>query len=121
MTLYFSRALKLNSPKEFKSVRRTGRKLVVNGIRAYSQKNQLVSPRLGLVIAKREIPKAVTRNYVKRIIREGFRLNQHYLTNVDIIVFVHKQALAQEKWHFQDCINKLWQKLSVYCENQPSF
>src|ERR1700722_15402999 len=118
MALYFTRAFKLNSPREFKSVRQTGRKLTISGIRTYSQKNQLLGPRLGLVIAKREIPKAVTRNYVKRIIREGFRLNQKYLTNVDIVIIVHKQALAQEKWHFQDSLNKLWQKLSVSCENQ---
>lgn len=121
MVLHFSQALKLNSPREFKSVRQTGRKLVISGIRAYSQKNHLTKPRLGLVIAKREIPKAVTRNYVKRIIREGFRLNQHYLTNFDIVIIVHKQALAQEKWYFQDCLNRLWQQLTCYREKQPSY
>lgn len=53
-------------------------------------KNQHNYPRLGLAVAKKNIKKAVSRNFVKRIIRENFRLVQHKLINVDIVILTKK-------------------------------
>lgn len=39
----------------------------------YARSNQLMHARLGIVVAKRFAPRAVTRNTVKRICREAFR------------------------------------------------
>lgn len=39
----------------------------------YARSNQLMHARLGIVVAKRFAPRAVTRNTVKRICRETFR------------------------------------------------
>ena len=39
----------------------------------YTRSNELMHARLGLVVAKRFAPRAVTRNTVKRISREVFR------------------------------------------------
>ena len=44
--------------------------------------------RLGLIVGKRAIPKAHSRNRVKRIIRNRFRLIQHRLGDVDLVVRV---------------------------------
>ena len=51
-----------------------------------SQENGLNHPRIGLVIAKKNIRHAVQRNRVKRIIRESFRLRQHQLPAIDMII-----------------------------------
>ena len=48
--------------------------------------NQLDHPRLGLVVRKKFIKKAVNRNQFKRIVRERFRLSQHDLPAIDIVV-----------------------------------
>jgi len=48
--------------------------------------NQLKHPRLGLVVRKKFIKKAVDRNQFKRIVRETFRLHQHDLPDIDIVV-----------------------------------
>ena len=48
-------------------------------------------PRLGLIVGKRLIPLAVSRNRVKRLIREGFRAHREQLPMADIIVRVVKK------------------------------
>ena len=42
--------------------------------------------RLGMVISKKTMPKSVSRNYAKRLIREAFRLNLFKLPALDFIV-----------------------------------
>ena len=42
-------------------------------------------PRLGLIIAKRFATRAVTRNAIKRVIREAFRLRRHQLPGRDYV------------------------------------
>ncbi|ARP88879.1 ribonuclease P protein component [Bordetella genomosp. 9] len=42
--------------------------------------------RLGLVIAKRNAPRAVTRNTLKRVVREAFRACRHSLRPGDYVV-----------------------------------
>ena len=48
------------------------------------------SPRLGLIVAKKIAKLAVKRNYMRRILRELFRLNQHDLPAVDLVIQVQK-------------------------------
>ncbi|HZS80144.1 MAG TPA: ribonuclease P protein component [Herbaspirillum sp.] len=50
----------------------------------YARNNDLPLARLGVITAKRMAPRAVTRNMIKRIIRESFR--QAALPQVDCIV-----------------------------------
>ena len=47
------------------------------------------SARLGLVIAKRHAPKAASRNAIKRVIRESFRVRRHELAPGDYVVRLH--------------------------------
>lgn len=54
--------------------------------------NSLQNARLGMLIAKKKVPKAHDRNRFKRIVRETFR-TRNDLPNVDII-FLAKQGLA---------------------------
>lgn len=49
-----------------------------------------VSPRLGLIIAKRFAPKAVTRNTIKRVLRQVFRQKQHQLIPADYVFRLYK-------------------------------
>jgi ribonuclease P protein component len=47
--------------------------------------------RLGLVIAKRNAQLASSRNAIKRVIRESFRVRRHQLPPGDYIVRLHKK------------------------------
>lgn len=46
-------------------------------------------PRLGLIVAKRFAPLAVTRNTIKRVLRETFRHRQHDLPVRDYVFRLH--------------------------------
>lgn len=76
--------------------------------------NSLNNPRLGLIVAKKNIKHANQRNQFKRIIRESFRINQHNLPNVDIIVLARKGALEEETQQLRTKIDQSWQRLIKY-------
>ena len=52
----------------------------------YRLPNSLAYPRLALVVPKRLAPRAVTRNRIRRLIREAFRLQQQRLGGSDCVV-----------------------------------
>ncbi len=54
----------------------------------YTRLNQLPHARLGVVVAKRLAPRAVTRNAIKRITREIFRVSA--LPAIDCVVRLSK-------------------------------
>lgn len=55
-----------------------------------ASRTRLGNPRLGLVIGKKNIRKAVCRNRVKRVVRETFRHSQNNLDSLDIIFLARK-------------------------------
>jgi ribonuclease P protein component len=59
----------------------------------YTRSNDLAHARLGVVVAKRFAPRAVTRNAIKRITRELFR--QSMLPSLDCVVRLSKPVNAK--------------------------
>lgn len=47
-------------------------------------------PRLGVIVAKKNVAKAVQRNRIKRLIRESFRLSKNRLHTADLVVLSRK-------------------------------
>jgi ribonuclease P protein component len=70
--------------------------------------------RLGIIVAKRLIKKAVHRNTVKRLIRTEFRVHQRELAGLDIIVLVRRSLKnkAPNTRIFSDCLKQQWKELS---------
>ena len=79
--------------------------------------NQLPYPRVGLVIAKKNVRLAVQRNRVKRIIRESFRL-QYSLPNLDIVVLARKGMGDLDNPALRRLIEQSWQRLGKYALKQ---
>lgn len=75
------------------------------------KRNQLDHPRLGLVIAKKNVRHAVDRNRLKRVIRESFRLQQHQLPSFDAIVLARRGMGTLDNAALTRQLNKQWQKL----------
>ena len=93
MDQQFSRLSRLLSPNDFKNVfdccdfKVSNKHFLVLATKTKSDK-----PRLGIIVAKKNIKLAVQRNKIKRTIRQVFRTKSKYLTNIDIIVLARKDA-----------------------------
>lgn len=67
--------------------------------------------RLGLVVAKKKVRRAHERNRIKRLARESFRLNQHDIDMLDIVVMpkVGIESISNAELHQQ--LQMAWLKL----------
>ena len=89
------------------SVRRTRPPL-----RLLALPNNVAVPRLGIVVSKRAMHRAVTRNRAKRVIRESFRNEQHQLPAMDIIVqAIPGKAGKEQVAELTDALSQLWKGL----------
>lgn len=71
----------------------------------------LIKPRLGLVVGKKQLKKAVDRNIFKRVIREQFRLCRSTLPAVDLVVRLVIKPLKINRKDIADEFLGLMQKL----------
>ena len=82
----FTRLSRLLKSQQYSAVLKTGKKIHTRGLIFTFKPNEWGRPRLGLVIAKRNVKRAVDRNQVKRVLRECFRKHQAYLGDLDIVI-----------------------------------
>ncbi|TKB46409.1 ribonuclease P protein component [Thalassotalea mangrovi] len=68
--------------------------------------------RLGMAIAKKRVKLAVQRNRIKRLVRESFRLNQHKLPAVDLVVMVKSGIDQLENEAINQQLEKIWRKIN---------
>ena len=93
MRASFPPAARLHRPSEFTAALRgkhlaRGALFVVSTPRGPRPEHP-DGPRLGMVIAKRMAPLAVSRNTIKRVIREAFRQRRHELPPCDLVFRLH--------------------------------
>ncbi|MFT6429522.1 MAG: ribonuclease P protein component [Halopseudomonas sp.] len=81
--------------------------------------NDLGHPRLGLVIAKKSVRRAVDRNRVKRIARESFRLNKSELGTLDIVVLARKGLGELDNAALHEMYQGMWRKLAKSADKPP--
>lgn len=113
MTHYrFSRPRRLLSEDQFQPVFRTP-DIRVGGdhLLLLARSNGLEIARLGLVVGRRRVRLAVHRNRIKRQTRESFRLRQHSLTGLDIIVLVRAPWMKPARQAIRSELEPLWDKL----------
>ena len=93
----FPKSKRLVKNKQFKDVLANKTCASDELLMVYSVKNDCGLARLGVSIGK-SCGDAVTRNRLKRLIREAFRLNQHQLpSGVDYMVMISPQWLKVEQ------------------------
>lgn len=67
--------------------------------------------RLGLIVAKKIAKQAVQRNYMRRVLRELFRLNQHQLPALDVVIQVQKVFKKPDFFEIKQEFDTLCKKL----------
>jgi len=81
---------KLIKTDDFSSVFNLRKRIATPYLVMRFKPNALNRPRLGLIVAKKTAKLAVKRNYMRRVLRELFRLNQHDLPAVDLVIQAQK-------------------------------
>ena len=83
----FQKAERITHAKEFREVFKKGSACHKNGISVYCVRNKISRPRLGMVISRKALRRAVDRNRYKRIFREFFRKEKHNMKqSYDIVI-----------------------------------
>jgi ribonuclease P protein component len=71
-------------------------------------------PRLGLAVAVRAAGGGVERNRIRRIIRESFRLHQHELPSLDLIISARARARGATGRELHDSLISLWKNVATF-------
>jgi len=77
--------------------------------------NDTGAARLGMAVAVRTAGNAVGRNRLRRIIRESFRVHQHELPALDLVVSARPAARAAASAALHASLAALWKRLGEPC------
>lgn len=107
MTQKFSYSKRIHSSDEFERILKS--KATTNKwIALHASKNEAGLDRIGIIVSKRVAAKAVTRNRIKRVIREVFRLSaSESFNSIDIIVRVKRPIISNETPEFRQALSRL--------------
>ncbi len=77
--------------------------------------NQLEFPRLGIIVAKKNVRFAVDRNRIKRIMRESFRTQNQKLPAIDCVILARRASSEQANQVLFGQLDGLWKKINKRC------
>ncbi|HAH70678.1 MAG TPA: ribonuclease P protein component [Succinivibrionaceae bacterium] len=85
----------------------------VRGVLVLGHKSEIAEhPRLGLVIPKKVLKRAVWRNRVKRVAREAFRLSKNSYPSVDFVVIAKPGIKDINNTELTRILLDLWDQIS---------
>lgn len=116
----FPREMRLLSSEEYNQVFKKPVRASAQGMVILACRNNLSEPRLGLVVPKKVLKRAVWRNRIKRLVRESFRLSQDTIPNVDLVFLARPGIGGLSNRDISSILNRLWAKISRQLDNQRS-
>lgn len=72
--------------------------------------------RLGLVIAKKYLRKAVDRNRIKRQIRESFRHSKQLIHGMDVVVLLRADIRPVSNTQLRAQLLQAWEQVASRCD-----
>ncbi|CAH0993023.1 Ribonuclease P protein component [Sinobacterium norvegicum] len=111
-TYGFGRELRLLTALDYKTVFDDAQlKVACPQLLILARRSSSPRPRLGLIIAKKNVKLACTRNRLKRLLRESFRHQQHQLPELDIVVMARRGLADMDNSQVHKLIDKQWKRL----------
>lgn len=104
------RSYRLRTTQQFQNIFRNSRRLAKGSVAIFNLDNAINHPRLGIVVPKKYVRKAVQRNQIKRIMRESFRANYCKLPAKDFVLIAYKGAEQCENIKLREQLEWLWKK-----------
>lgn len=81
--------------------------------------NGLDHPRIGLVLAKKNLRLAVQRNRIRRLVRESFRYHRQTLPPVDLVLLARRGLDQQDNGQIIKTLQQMWQRLDRMAARHP--
>jgi ribonuclease P protein component len=106
---------RLRRKPDFEAVYARGRRMGNGFFGVTARLNDEGRPRLGLAVASKMAGGSVERNRIRRVVRESFRLHQHELPAVDIVVSARARARGAANRELRTHIEELWRKVQEQC------
>ena len=100
---------------DFNVAMKQGARLSIGCFLCFYIKNTHDYPRLGMMIAKKHCKLAVTRNRIKRLIRERFRHNQMQYAGMDVVILLRASSDKISEEEQSECLEKLFSQLVARC------
>lgn len=116
----FSRVYRLTTKADYTAVFNERLKINQGCFLVLYKYNDKTYPRLGVIISKRIVKKATARNYLKRIIREGFRVRKLELKGLDLVVMLRPGYKLTDKIKLQKELDSLWKRLNCAVSSYSS-
>jgi ribonuclease P protein component len=109
----FGRKYRLARRSQFDHVFATGKKIQHKHFTVRFCPNELQFSRIGLIVPKSVLRKAVQRNRVRRVLRESFRQHKNVLIGLDIVILIKAKDIPLAGNELREEIDKIWPKLHV--------
>ncbi len=112
----FSRRLRLTRADEYRQVFKNNIRRSDSYMTILVGRSTSTRPRLGFAIARKQVPKAVQRNALKRLFRESFRRNRSRLPARDMVIMVRSEILALDRERIRARLDQHWNSIIESCE-----
>jgi ribonuclease P protein component len=113
--LTYSKEQRLRRKREFDTVYAQGRRFGNGFFGVTAHPNGKGWPRLGLAVAVKTAGNGVERNRIRRVIRESFRLHQHEIPALDLVVSARWRARGAAGGELRAQLEPLWQEVRMTC------
>ena len=118
--LTFPAQKRLRRKSEFDAAYARGRRFGNGFFAVTASSNDKHGARLGMAVAVRMAGGALERNRIRRIVRESFRMHQHALPPVDLVVSARPQARGAAGAQLRASLEELWMKVIERCDSSRS-
>ena len=105
----------MRSKLQFDAIYAAGRRIDDRFFGLRIKPNGLAYPRMGMAIAVKTAGNAVARNRLRRLVRESFRLAQHELPSVDIVVAAKFPTAGAPATALRASLATLWNRVAKTC------
>ena len=115
-----TRQATLRGSKDFSFVFDKAKKAYGEHLTVLFRPNDLGHSRLGLAVSKKHTRTAITRNLVRRIVKESFRLQGDKLGSLDIVVLSKRGIAEVDRATLRKSIDQQWKGMIKKCATSSS-